>query len=153
MKKARFVLPARPFTLPRNVVSVLGIPGTRLVKNIFMNNLQTPIWQLSRLLFSTSRAGFLTLADGFLSFETEEGPQLRCHVSQMRDVKWPWYSFGCGLLNFSVDGAKYRFSFARPNGAAAAWRPVSAISNVWDLGRATKTGKAWKQELAQQTGK
>jgi hypothetical protein len=54
-------------------------------------------------------------------------------------------------LNLNASGTKYRFSFARPNGAAAAWRPVSAVNNIFDLGRAAKTGKAWKKELADQT--
>jgi len=112
-----------------------------------MNHLQTPIWQLNGL---SNRPGLLTLGDSFLSFETEEGTQLRCHVTQIRDVKWPWYYFNGGF-KLSVNGTKYRFSFARPNGAAAAWRPVSTVGNVFDLGRATKTGKAWKKELAEQT--
>jgi hypothetical protein len=111
-------------------------------------NLQTPIWQLSGL--TSNRPGFLTLGDGFLTFETAEGTQFRCQNSQIQDVKWPWYSFSCAL-NLRVNGTKYRFSFARPNGAAAAWSPVSAASNIFDLGRATKTGKAWKKELADQT--
>jgi hypothetical protein len=28
---------------------------------------------------------------------------------------------------------------------------VSAVNNIFDLGRAAKTGKAWKKELADQT--
>jgi hypothetical protein len=113
-----------------------------------MTHMQTPIWQLIGLV--SSSPGLLTLGEGFLCFETAEGTQFRCPVSQIRDVKWPWYSFSCAL-NLNASGTKYRFSFARPNGAAAAWRPVSAVNNIFDLGRAAKTGKAWKKELADQT--
>jgi hypothetical protein len=113
-----------------------------------MKKLQTPVWQLVGLL--SNCPGLLTLGDDSLSFETAAGTKFRCEMSQIRDVKWPWYQFNC-YMTLSAEGTKYRFSFARPNGAAAAWSPVGAATNLFALGGASKTGKAWRTELAGRT--
>ena len=113
-----------------------------------MKKMQTPVWQLIGLV--SNSPGLLTLDENVLSFETAAGTTFRCDMAQIRDVKWPWYSFNCAM-NLSAEGKKYRFSFARPNGAAAAWSPVGAASNLFALGGASKTGKVWRTELAGRT--
>ena len=110
---------------------------------------QTPVWELKGM--TGSEPGLLSLANRVLSFETEEGVRFDCPVSQLKDVKWPWYSFGAAL-NLTANGTKYRFSFARPNGAGAAWIPRQAAAGILDLGNAMKTGKTWKAELSRQLG-
>jgi hypothetical protein len=82
-----------------------------------------------------------------LSFETENGIRFACPVAELTDVKWPWYSFNCAV-NLRANGTKFRLSFARPNGAGAAWIPASAARGVRNLGGAVQTGKLWRAELA-----
>ena len=108
-----------------------------------MNDMQTPVWELTGM--TGTEPGLLKLSKEVLSFETAQGVRFTCPVTQLADVKWPWYSFHCAL-NLNANGAKYRLSFARPNGAAAAWRPASAAQGVLDLSGASKTGKAWRAE-------
>jgi hypothetical protein len=109
-----------------------------------MNDMQSSVWELIGM--TGNEPGLLKLSNGVLSFETENGVRFTCPVSQLTEVKWPWYSFNCAL-NLSANGSKFRLSFARPNGAAAAWLPASALQGVYDLGSASKTGKAWRAEL------
>jgi hypothetical protein len=112
-----------------------------------MTNLKTPVWELHGL--TGSEPGLLALTDGKLSFETEKGLRFEAPLAEITDVRWPWYSFSAAL-NLTAKGVKYRFSFARPNGAGAAWRPAAAAQGVFDLGSAIQNGKTWKAELAQQ---
>lgn len=107
--------------------------------------IQTPVWQLAGI-FGGNEPGLLTLSGGRIRFETDDGVKLECPVSQLQNVRWPWYSFNAAL-NFTANGEKYRLTFARPNGAAATVRPISAAKGVFDLGGAVKTGKAWRAEL------
>ena len=109
-----------------------------------MSDMRTPVWELIGM--TGNEPGLLKLLNGVLSFETAQGVRFTCPVSQLADVKWPWYSFNCAL-NLNANGAKFRLSFARPNGAAAAWLPSSAAQGILDLGGASKTGKAWRAEL------
>lgn len=112
-----------------------------------MSNLATPVWEL--LGITGNRPGLLSLQDGTLSFQSDEGEGFECPLDQITEVRWPWYSFNAGL-NLKANGQKYRLSFARPNGAGAAWLPDEAIRGVLDLGSAIKNGKMWKAALAEQ---
>ena len=109
-----------------------------------MSDMQSPVWELIGM--TGNEPGLLKLSKGILSFETEKGVRFSCPVSQLTDVKWPWYSFNCAL-NLTAGVQKVRLSFARPNGAAAAWLPASALQGVHDLGSASRTGKSWRAEL------
>ena len=62
--------------------------------------------------------GVLELADGRLSFTTEEGRVFETPVSGVSEVKFPWYYFGMGV--------KFKVS---------------------DIGKGRKAGKAWKSVL------
>ena len=108
-----------------------------------MSNLQTSVWELIGL---SNSPGLLTLANGVLVLETQQGLRFQCPASQIESASWPWWQFHCAV-KFRVQGTKFRVSFARPNGAAAAWSPVSAATNIFSLGSASKTGKAWRGEL------
>ncbi len=96
-----------------------------------------------------SRPGLLSLQGGVLAFHSEEGASFECPLTQITEVSWPWYSFNAAL-NLKANGQKYRLSFARPNGAGAAWLPSEAAQGVLDLGSAIKNGKTWKAALAEQ---
>jgi hypothetical protein len=109
-----------------------------------MSDLQTPVWELTGM--TGSEPGLLKLSGGVLSFETDQGVRFSSPVAQLTNVKWPWYSFNCAL-NLTANGSRFRLSFARPNGAAAAWRPVHSAQGVYDLGSSSRTGKAWRAEL------
>ena len=109
-----------------------------------MSDQHTPVWEL--LGITGSEPGLLRLTNGVLSFKTEQGTRFSAPVSALTDVKWPWYSFNCAL-NLTVNGEKFRLSFARPNGAMAAWIPEEALGGVFALGGAMKTGKAWRAAL------
>lgn len=109
-----------------------------------MSDMHTPVWVL--LGVTGSEPGLLRLTNGVLSFETESGSRFSSPLTQLTDVKWPWYSFNCAL-NLTANGEKFRLSFAQPNGAAAAWLPQAAAKGVFDLGGAAKTGKAWRAAL------
>lgn len=112
-----------------------------------MSDLETPVWQL--LGITGSRPGLLSLQDGVLSFQSDEGGGFECPLKQITEVRWPWYSFNAGL-NLKANGQKYRLSFARPNGAGAAWLPSEAGEGVFGLGGAIRKGKTWKAALAEQ---
>lgn len=109
-----------------------------------MNDMHTPVWEL--LGMTGSEPGLLRLTNGVLSFETDKGLRFSSPVSRLTDVKWPWYSFNCAL-NLTANGEKFHLSFAKPNGAGAAWLPQSAAKGVLDLGGASRTGKAWRATL------
>jgi hypothetical protein len=109
-----------------------------------MSDMRTPVWEL--LGMTGNEPGLLSLTNGVLSFETAKGLRFACPISQLSDVKWPWYSWNCAL-NLTANGEKIRLSFARPNAAGAAWIPDEALQGVFDLGGASKTGKAWRAAL------
>jgi hypothetical protein len=109
-----------------------------------MTDMHTPVWELIGV--TGSEPGSLSLANGVLSFETKAGTRFACPISQLTDVKWPWYSFNCAL-HLKANGEKFRLSFARPNGAGAAWLPDAAAKGVFSLGGAMRTGKAWRAAL------
>jgi hypothetical protein len=112
-----------------------------------MSDMHTPVWEL--LGMTGSEPGLLKLTNGVLSFETSKGQRFACPIAQLADVKWPWYSFNCAL-NLTANGEKFRLSFAKPNGAGAAWLPDAAVKGVFDLGGAVRNGKAWRAALAGQ---
>lgn len=109
--------------------------------------LQSLVWE--RVGVFSNRPGILTLADGTLSFRTQEGDGFHCPVSKVSNIKWPWYSFGAAL-NISVVGVKYRFSFIAPNGAGTAADIGQAADGLKAIVPGINAGKAWKSELVRQ---
>jgi hypothetical protein len=112
--------------------------------------LRSLVWE--RMGLFGNRPGVLTLADGALSFVTDEGTGFHCPVSKLSRIEWPWYSFNCGL-NLRVEAVKYRFSFGPPNGAAAAYNVVEAAAGLSEIGGGMRAGKVWRLELARQVGR
>jgi hypothetical protein len=76
--------------------------------------LRTPSWQLIGL--TRSVPGLLEITPNHLSFTTDEGPVFRVPLSEVSDVRFPWYYFGGGV-KFTARTARYRISFVRPNDA------------------------------------
>lgn len=125
--------------------------------------LRTPAWLLIGL---GNVPGVLELADGRLGFTTEEGRVFEAPLSQINDLKFPWYYFGGGM-KLRVGNEKYRVSFVRPNGASdvpghlfartdilgAAGDVVGLLTagrKFLDVGQGRRAGKAWKSVLAAQ---
>ena len=100
--------------------------------------------------------GILGLANGHLAFTTEEGRVFDVPLSEVSDLKFPWYYFGGGV-KFSIRKDHYRLSFVRPNDASDP--PASLLARtefgapapflkVLDIGEGRRAGKAWKSVLA-----
>ncbi|MDD5544003.1 MAG: hypothetical protein PHX83_12590 [Acidobacteriia bacterium] len=123
--------------------------------------LQAIVWQRRGL---TNMPGVLVLADQTLSFSTEEGCLFQVPLGEVHDLRWPWYSMNAAF-KATINGKKYYFSFARPNGAAAAMPAtlttpaMGAVAgtafNALQIADLTgnvvsgiKRGKIWKAELA-----
>jgi hypothetical protein len=107
----------------------------------------TPIWLLIGM--TGNVPGVLELADGRLSFTTEEGRVFETPVSGVSEVKFPWYYFGGGV-KFKVGTASYRISFVKPNGPGRLRGAAGILTigrMVSDFGKGRKAGKAWKSVL------
>lgn len=64
-------------------------------------------------------------------------------LGEVRDVAFPWYYFSGGV-KMTVHGARYRFSFIRPNGSLA---PGGADYAESEMSRARRNGRAWQAAL------
>jgi hypothetical protein len=108
-----------------------------------MSELRTIVWERVGML--GNEQGVLTLSQGRISLETSHGTRFSCPVSELSEVKWPWYSFNAAL-NLRAQTQKFRISFARPNGATG--DSIAAMRGAMDLGGALKAEKAWRQALS-----
>jgi hypothetical protein len=119
--------------------------------------LRTPAWLLVGL--TRSKPGVLELADGRFAFTTEEGTVFEVSLSEVSEVKFPWYYFGGGV-KLRIGADRYRLSFVRPNdasdipdrllagtefGAPAAL--LTAGRKLLDIGEGRQAGKNWKSIL------
>ena len=116
--------------------------------------LRTVAWRLIGL--TRSEPGVLELKSQHLTFETDEQQYFRTPLSEVRDVRFPWYYFGGGV-KFRVGEAKYRLSFVRPNnaedlslrllsrtavgGAAAA---ATVVIKARDIKEGRQLGRRWR---------
>jgi hypothetical protein len=76
------------------------------------DDVETEAWLLSGI--TGNVPGILSLADGRFTFEAEDGQIVfDAPVSDVRDVKVPWYYFGGGM-KLSVGAERYRLTFVRP---------------------------------------
>ena len=119
--------------------------------------LRTPAWLLVG--FFGNCPGVLELADGRLSFLTEEGHPFDAPLAEVTAVTFPWYYFGGGM-KLTVRGQRYRLSFVRPNGAedvsgqvlARLGNPLGLLTagqKVVDIGTGRQAGKTWKAALGE----
>lgn len=77
------------------------------------------IWEMNDPLALTGvKEGLLILKEGNVSFVTEGAVEFNVPITEMKDVKWPFYEMG---LSFTVhvNGKKHRFIFSDPVASAA----------------------------------
>jgi hypothetical protein len=117
----------------------------------------TPAWLLVGI--TRSVPGVLELVDGRFAFTTEEGLVFDAPLSEVSEVKFPWYYFGGGV-KFRVGAGSYRLSFVRPNDASdipgrllagtGYGAPVALLTagrKVLDIGEGRRAGKTWRSVL------
>jgi hypothetical protein len=105
-----------------------------------------------------SLTGILESGGGRFAFITEDERVLDVPLSEVTDVKFPWYYFGGGI-KFKIGTENYRLSFVQPNdgsevpyhllakttfGSPSEFRPAGIVE-----GR--RAGNAWKSVLRSQT--
>lgn len=109
-----------------------------------------------------STQGVLELADGRLSFTATEhyrGAGLRSDervdeggrvfdapISEVSEVKWPWYYFGGGV-KLKIGDEKYRLSFVKPGNTQ-----VLETEMPSDVRSGRNAAKLWKPVLAPGAG-
>ncbi len=82
------------------------------------DELVSKIWEMNDPLALTGvKPGLLILKEGNVSFVTEEGEQFNVPITEMKDVKWPFYEMGLSFTTH-VNGKKYRFIFSDPVASA-----------------------------------
>jgi hypothetical protein len=117
-------------------------------------------WLLKGLTGSTP--GVMTLAQGKLSFYTEEGCVWDVALSEIKAVEFPWYYFDGGL-KLQIGAQWHSVSFVRPNDAdhitdraiiemvgGLAGGAIAALTvgqKVRDIGTGRQAGKAWREVL------
>jgi hypothetical protein len=111
--------------------------------------------------FGGGTPGMLALDHGNISFISEEGEHFNVPVADVKEVKWPFISFGFAM-NAVINGQKYKFSFIKPNGASdlndsalhqlvsltRAGRGVDAVATLTNIGKEKKAAKQWKAILS-----
>jgi hypothetical protein len=97
---------------------------------------QSPAWLLSGL--TRSHAGILEYTGGRLAYSSEEGVVFDVALTELTNVRFPWYYF-TGGVKFTIGRDHYRISFVRPNDASG--------GSVADIGEGRRNGKAWKAIL------
>jgi hypothetical protein len=122
--------------------------------------LVSKVWRLSGLIGSVI-PGVLVLNNGQVAFISSQGLEFNVPLAEIKDVKWPFLRMGLGF-DATVNGEKYKFSFAKPNASAPEIDDTSGdqllrtlhVRRFWDsIGtiRNLKTDKAttksWKQIL------
>ena len=96
--------------------------------------ISTSAWLLVGM--TGSQYGVLRAGNGRLAFTTGERRIFDVPLSEVRDVKFPWYYFSGGV-QFSVGNERYRLSFVQPNNEAG----------YPDISKGRRAGKVWKSVL------
>jgi len=100
------------------------------------DDVETEAWLLSGI--AGNVPGILGLIDGRFSFATDDGQFVfDAPVSDVRDVKVPWYYFGGGM-KLSVGTERYRLSFVRPTALGG---------GVGDIPEGRRACKMWRSLL------
>jgi hypothetical protein len=100
------------------------------------DEVETEAWLLRGI--TGSIPGILSLANGRFTFVTGDGQAVfDAPVSDVADVKVPWYYFGGGM-KLSVGTERYRLSFVRPTAAGG---------GVADIPQGRGACKMWRSLL------
>jgi hypothetical protein len=100
------------------------------------NDVVTEAWLLRGI--TGNLPGVLSLADGRFTFAIDDGQFVfDAPISDVSDVKIPWYYFGGGM-KLSVGPERYRLSFVRPTAAGG---------GVADIPEGRRVCKMWKSLL------
>ena len=130
-----------------------GAQGTEELRSI--------AWLLRGATGSTE--GVLELSGGRVSFTTtgvyhgvpftgeddrggEAGKVFEAALSEIEDVKFPWYYFGGGA-KLTVQGETYRLSFVKPQNTQ-----ISPFAMGGDIPSGRRIGKYWKRVLLEKGG-
>ena len=76
--------------------------------------LRTSAWRM--IGWTVSEPGVMSYDGRRLSYDNGEKVLFDAELSEVTELKFPWYYFGGGL-KMTVKGEPYRFSFVVPNGA------------------------------------
>ncbi len=112
-------------------------------------------WLLQGLTGSTQ--GTLAWGEGRLRFATGDGQVFSIAPADLTYLVFPWYYFGGGV-KLGTANARYRLSFARPNGAeyplmrgaAEVGSPIAllgAAEKLTDMRSGYKAGAQWRDIL------
>jgi hypothetical protein len=128
---------------------ISSLPGVLVLANgrlSFNASSSGSMWpgQLRRLQRETGRAELPALLEDGRSAIVFDVP-----VAELEDVHFPWYYF-TGGIKLSVNGVRYRFSFARP--ANTRTHP-DVLDSIHDVGSARRSGVSWKAVLLDNKGR
>ena len=123
------------------------------------NELVSKAWH-SGGLFSIAIPGLLMYENGRVSFVTEAGESFNVPVNEIKEVKWPFITFGLGF-KCVINGTKYSLGFMK--GASdpelsdstlsqlsrltTLGRGIDSIATLLKTGESKKTAKQWKAIL------
>ena len=123
------------------------------------NTIISKAWQSSGL-FSIATPGLLMYENGRASFVTEAGEVFNAPVSEIKEVKWPFITFGLAF-KCVINGRKYSLGFMK--GASdpelsdstlsqlsrltTLGRGVDSITTLLKTGESKKAAKQWKAIL------
>jgi len=100
------------------------------------DGVETAAWLLKGI--TGNLPGVLSLADGRFAFVTDDGQIVfDAPLSEVREVKVPWYYFGGGM-KLSVGAERVRLSFVRPTAAGG---------GVADIPEGRAACKLWRSLL------
>ena len=94
--------------------------------------IETTVWRLIGL--TGSKRGVLTLGNGRLAFNGDEGTKFNVPLGAVSGIKFPWYYFHGGV-KMTIANESYRFSFIEPHNEHA------------NIREGRRTGARWKAAL------
>ena len=106
------------------------------------------IWLLhGALALGGYEEGLLKFSNGNVSYITEDGEQFNVLLSEVKDIKWPFYQFGLTFTTV-IREKKYRFAFADPfptrRTAFLIDRFSSFLTDINGLTTGRDAAKKWK---------
>jgi hypothetical protein len=117
------------------------------------NNLCTKAWLLVGM--TRSIPGVLELDGGRLILTTEQEQVFDVSLTEVTEIRFPWYYFGGGLkLQIGAEG--FRLSFVQPDDAndvplhlldGRKFNEGKAFSSAGEIFDGRRVGKAWKSAL------
>lgn len=122
------------------------------------------VWKITSLVGKVV-PGLLIWKNKQVIFITEEGVQFQEQLSAILNVKWPTLRMGMGF-DATVNGEKYKFSFAKPNASAPeieivkgsplpkvifARQYIDDVSSLRDIKQNKLATEQWKEILTRNT--